>query len=87
MLNDENLTRIRALNDIALGRRQSLARMAIAWTLHDPRVTSVLTGASSVAQLDQNVTAIARPRYELQGEEIRDPDRLFFQDPTCHAPN
>jgi len=58
MLNDENLSRIRALNDIALGRGQSLAQMAIAWALRDPRVTSVLIGASSVAQLEQNVAAL-----------------------------
>ena len=58
MLNDDNLARIRALNDIALGRSQSLAQMAIAWALRDPRVTSVLIGASSVAQLDQNVAAL-----------------------------
>jgi L-glyceraldehyde 3-phosphate reductase len=58
MLNDDNLARVRALNDIALGRHQSLAQMAIAWALRDPRVTSVLIGASSVAQLEQNVTAL-----------------------------
>jgi L-glyceraldehyde 3-phosphate reductase len=58
MLNEDNLTRIRALNDIALGRSQSLAQMAISWALRDPRVTSVLIGASSVAQLDQNVAAL-----------------------------
>ena len=58
MLNDENLARIRALNDVALGRGQSLAQMAIAWALRDPRVTSVLIGASSVDQLEQNVKAL-----------------------------
>jgi len=58
MLSDDNLARIRALNDIALGRGQSLAQMAIAWALRDPRVTSVLIGASSVAQLDRNVIAL-----------------------------
>jgi L-glyceraldehyde 3-phosphate reductase len=68
MLNDENLARIRALNDIALGRRQSLAQMAIAWALRDPRVTSVLIGASSVAQLEQNVTAL--DHLEFTADEI-----------------
>jgi L-glyceraldehyde 3-phosphate reductase len=58
MLNEDNLTRIRALNHIALGRGQSLAQMAISWALRDPRVTSALIGASSVAQLDQNVAAL-----------------------------
>ena len=63
MLNDQNLGRIRALNDTALGRGQSLAQMAIAWALRDPRVTSVLIGASSVAQLEQNVAALDSPDF------------------------
>jgi L-glyceraldehyde 3-phosphate reductase len=58
MLNDENLGRVRALNDIAQERGQSLAQMAIAWALRDARVTSVLIGASSVVQLEQNVAAL-----------------------------
>ncbi len=68
MLSDENLGRIRALNDIALGRRQSLAQMAIAWALRDPRVTSALIGASSVAQLEQNVTAL--DNLDFSADEI-----------------
>ena len=73
MLNDENLARIRALNDIAAGRRQSLAQMAIAWALRDARVTSVLIGASSVGQLEQNVTAL--DNLEFTAEEIATIDR------------
>jgi L-glyceraldehyde 3-phosphate reductase len=73
MLNDENLARIRALNDIALGRRQSLAQMAIAWALHDARVTSVLIGASSVGQLEQNVSAL--DDLEFTADEIAAIDR------------
>jgi L-glyceraldehyde 3-phosphate reductase len=73
MLNDENLTRIRSLNDIALGRRQSLAQMAIAWALRDPRVTSVLIGASSVAQLEENVAALGD--LEFTTDEIATIDR------------
>jgi L-glyceraldehyde 3-phosphate reductase len=73
MLNDENLTRIRALNDIALGRGQSLAQMAVAWALRDPRVTSVLIGASSVAQLGQNVTAL--DQLEFTPDELATIDR------------
>jgi L-glyceraldehyde 3-phosphate reductase len=73
MLNDENLARIRALNDIALGRGQSLAQMAIAWTLRDRRVTSVLIGASSVGQLDQNVSAL--DHLEFTDNEIATIDR------------
>jgi L-glyceraldehyde 3-phosphate reductase len=73
MLNEENLARIRALNDIASGRDQSLAQMAIAWALRDPRVTSVLIGASSVAQLEQNVSAL--DHLEFTAEEIAAIDR------------
>jgi L-glyceraldehyde 3-phosphate reductase len=73
MLNDENLARIRALNDIAQGRRQSLAQMAIAWALRDPRITSVLIGASSVGQLEQNVTAL--DNLEFTADEIATIDR------------
>ena len=49
---------MRALNEIAERRGQTLAQMALAWTLRDPRVTSTLVGASSVAQLEQNVAAL-----------------------------
>jgi len=73
MLSDENVARVRALNDIALGRHQSLAQMAIAWALRDPRVTSVLIGASSVAQLEQNVAALAG--LEFNSDEIAAIDR------------
>ncbi len=58
MLSEDNITHIRALNDIAAARGQSLAQMALAWALRDPRVTSVLIGASSVGQLEQNVAAV-----------------------------
>jgi L-glyceraldehyde 3-phosphate reductase len=60
MLSDENLERIRALNEIAQRRGQTLAQLALAWTLRDPRVTSTLIGASSVGQLEQNVAAVDR---------------------------
>jgi L-glyceraldehyde 3-phosphate reductase len=58
MLSEENLTHIRALNDIASDRGQTLAQMAIAWTLRDPRVTSSLIGASSVRQLEDSLAAV-----------------------------
>ena len=61
MLSDENLERIRALNEIAQRRGQTLAQLALAWTLRDPRVTSTLIGASSVAQLEDNVGALRAP--------------------------
>jgi L-glyceraldehyde 3-phosphate reductase len=60
MLSDEALERIRALNEIALGRGQTLAQMALAWTLRDPRVTSTVFGASSVEQLEDSVGALER---------------------------
>jgi L-glyceraldehyde 3-phosphate reductase len=58
LLTEEALDHIRALNEIAQQRGQSLAQMALAWALRDPRVTSVLIGASSVRQLEQNIGAL-----------------------------
>jgi L-glyceraldehyde 3-phosphate reductase len=58
MLSDENLDRIRGLAAIAAGRGQSLAQMAVAWTLRDPRVASTLLGASSAAQLEETAAAV-----------------------------
>jgi len=60
MLAEETLEHVRALNAIARDRGQTLAQMAVAWTLRDPRVTSALVGASSVAQLEDTVGAVAR---------------------------
>jgi L-glyceraldehyde 3-phosphate reductase len=58
LLTEEALRHIRTLNEIAQNRGQSLAQMALAWALRDPRMTSVLVGASSVAQLEQNLGAL-----------------------------
>ena len=77
MLNDANLARIRALNDIAQGRGQSLAQMAIAWSLRDPRVTSALIGASSVAQLEQNVAAL--DHLDFTPDELANIDRYAVE--------
>jgi L-glyceraldehyde 3-phosphate reductase len=68
MLTEENLARVRALNDIAQQRGQTLAQMAIAWTLRDPRVTSALIGASSVRQLDDSLGAL--DRLDFSGDEL-----------------
>ncbi|MCS7478815.1 L-glyceraldehyde 3-phosphate reductase [Umezawaea endophytica] len=68
LLSDENLARVRALNEIASGRGQSLAQLALTWTLRDPRVTSALIGASSVGQLEDNVAALDAP--PLTDDEI-----------------
>jgi len=60
LITPENVQRARALAEIAAGRGQTLAQLAIAWTLRDERVTSALIGASSVSQLEQNVGALSR---------------------------
>lgn len=57
-LEETKMARVRALNDIAAGRGQTLAQMALAWTLRDERVTSVIFGASSVKQLEDNIGAL-----------------------------
>ena len=57
-LSAENLARVRALNAIAAQRGQTLAQMALAWVLRDPRITSTLIGASSSAQIRENVAAL-----------------------------
>jgi L-glyceraldehyde 3-phosphate reductase len=62
-LNDQTLAHVRALNSIAAERGQSLAQMAISWTLRDPRVTSALVGASSVAQLEENLAAADKTTF------------------------
>jgi L-glyceraldehyde 3-phosphate reductase len=63
MLDDGALDHIRALNEIASGRGQTLAQLALSWALRDPRVTSVLLGASSVAQLDDNLDALGNLEF------------------------
>jgi L-glyceraldehyde 3-phosphate reductase len=66
LLTDQNLTHIRALNEIAARRGQSLAQMALAWLARDERVTSVLVGASSVKQLEQNIAAMDNLEFSAQ---------------------
>jgi L-glyceraldehyde 3-phosphate reductase len=73
MLSEENLERVRALNEIARGRGQTLAQLALAWTLRDPRVTSTLIGASSVRQLEENVAALER--LDFTDDELAEIDR------------
>jgi L-glyceraldehyde 3-phosphate reductase len=73
LLTEETLAKVRALNEIAAGRGQSLAQLAIAWTLRDERVTSALVGASSVEQLETNVAAL--DRLELSDDELAEIDR------------
>jgi aryl-alcohol dehydrogenase-like predicted oxidoreductase len=73
LLTDANVERARALNEIAKGRGQSLAQMAIAWVLRDRRVTSALIGASSVAQLQDSFSALQRA--EFSDDELGEIDR------------
>ena len=73
LLTDNALAKIRALNEIAAGRGQTLAQMALSWVLRDPRVTSALIGASSVAQLEANVEAISNLGFA--DEELAEIDR------------
>jgi len=73
LLTDETLGKIRGLNEIAARRGQSLAQLALAWTLRDPRMTSTVLGASSVSQLEANVAAL--DNLDLSPEELEEIDR------------
>ena len=73
LLSEENLARVRALNEIAARRGQSLAQLAIAWVLRDPRVSSALIGASSVSQLEQNYAALSN--LDFSAEELTEIER------------
>jgi L-glyceraldehyde 3-phosphate reductase len=73
-ITDEKLATVRALNEVASRRGQSLAQMALAWTLRDPRVTSALPGASSVEQLRANVAAL--DNLEFSADELAEIDRI-----------
>jgi L-glyceraldehyde 3-phosphate reductase len=72
LLSDENIARIRALNAIAERRGQTLAQMAIAWVLRDPRVTSALIGARTVEQLDNSLDAVKR--LDFSSDELAEID-------------
>jgi L-glyceraldehyde 3-phosphate reductase len=73
MLTEDRLARVRALNDVAARRGQSLAQLALVWALRDPRMTSVVIGASSVAQLDDDVAALRQ--LDLSADELEEIDR------------
>jgi L-glyceraldehyde 3-phosphate reductase len=73
LIDEEALEKIRALNEIAQSRGQSLAQMALAWTLRDARVTSTLVGVSSLDQLETNVAAL--DRLEFADDELEAIDR------------
>ena len=71
---EQNLERIRQLNEIAKRRGQALSQMALAWVLRDPRVTSAIVGASSLAQLEENLAAL--DKLEFTAEELAAIDRV-----------
>jgi L-glyceraldehyde 3-phosphate reductase len=73
LLSADNITRIQALNEIAKARGQSLAQMALAWVLRDPRVTSALIGARTVAQLEDSLAALSTRTFTA--EELSEIDR------------
>ena len=77
LLNDQNMTHVRALHKLAQRRGQTLAQLALAWALRDERVTSVLIGASSVTQLEQNVGALGN--REFTPDELAEIDRYAVE--------
>ena len=72
-LNEETMGKVRSLNEIARERDQTLAQLALAWTLRDPRITSTLVGASSVEQLEQNLGALQK--LDFTADELAEIDR------------
>jgi L-glyceraldehyde 3-phosphate reductase len=76
-LNERNLANVRALNEIALRRGQSLAQMALAWVLRDPRVTTALVGASRWSQIEDNLGAL--DNLEFTDEELAEIDKYAVE--------
>ncbi len=72
---EDKLAKVRALNEIAAQRGQTLAEMAVAWVLRDPRVTSALVGTSKVSQVDDNVAALKNLEFTI--EELRQIDGIL----------
>jgi L-glyceraldehyde 3-phosphate reductase len=73
LLNEQTVAKVRELNELASKRGQSLAQMALAWTLRDDRITSTLIGASSVEQLEENIRAL--DRLDFTPDELAEIDR------------
>jgi L-glyceraldehyde 3-phosphate reductase len=78
MLTEDNMVRVRALNEIAQRRGQTLAQMALAWCLRDPRMTSVLIGASSVTQLEDNIATLNN--LDFTTDELAEIDKYAVAD-------
>jgi len=77
LLTEQNVAHIRALDALARGRGQSLAQMALAWCLRDPRMTSIVAGASSIAQLEENLGALRA--LDFSAEELAEIDRYAVE--------
>jgi L-glyceraldehyde 3-phosphate reductase len=80
-LGEEKLAKVRALNEIAVQRGQTLAEMAVAWVLRDPRITSALVGTSKVSQVDDNVAALKNLKFSA--EELRKIDGILGGQPAA----
>jgi L-glyceraldehyde 3-phosphate reductase len=80
-IGEDKLATIRALNEIATQRGQTLAEMAVAWVLRDPRVTSALVGTSKVSQVDDNVAALKNLKFSA--EELRKIDGILASKPAA----
>ncbi len=80
-LGGDKLAKVRALNEIALQRGQTLAEMAVAWVLRDPRITSALVGTSRVSQVDDNVAALKNLKFSI--EELRKIDGILGGQPAA----
>jgi L-glyceraldehyde 3-phosphate reductase len=76
-LEDDVMSTVRGLREIAHRRGQTMAQLALAWTLRDPRVTSTLIGASSVAQLEENVATI--DRLDFDAEDLEEIDQVLIR--------
>jgi L-glyceraldehyde 3-phosphate reductase len=74
-LTEDRMGRVRALNEVAARRGQTLAQLALAWALRDPRMTSLIIGASSVAQLEDNIAAL--DQVELAADELAEIDKYL----------
>jgi L-glyceraldehyde 3-phosphate reductase len=77
-ITEERLAKVRSLNDIAARRGQTLAELALVWALRDPRMTSLVIGASSVKQLDDNVAALAN--MSLTADELSEIDQYAVEE-------
>ena len=82
-ITDDKLARVRALGQIAARRGQTLAQLALVWALRDPRMTSLVIGASSVRQLDDNIAALGNP--SLSADELAEIDRYAIGDQPLDA--